>query len=98
MGQGDAYCPGWFEILSQQGGQATLVLSADHTDPTPDEARDFIIQRQAARILSAEGGDADDDGFGRQLALAAQAFVVRRGSGKNHLSRLSLVPDWAGIP
>src|SRR6185295_9333751 len=75
--RGDAYSPGWFELLLAKGQEVTLTVTADPADPEPDRVARFVAERQAANeaALRAAALPAEDK-FGRELALAVQPFVV----------------------
>lgn len=91
----DAYSPGWFELPMPEGGGVTLTLTADAEDPLPSEAEQFAVMRQAANEAAlARTGLAEDDTLGRRLALAVQAFVVRRGEGKTVIAGYPWFLDW----
>ncbi|MDB6024802.1 MAG: glgE2, partial [Verrucomicrobiales bacterium] len=80
---GDAYSPGWFDVPLLKEEAATIVACADATDPSLEilaeyfENSSLLNQRAADRAQLAK-----EDSFGRQLAIAARDFVVRRGAGK----------------
>ncbi len=94
-GAGDAYSPGWFELPLERGQEVTLVATADATDPLPEMVEDFIEARRARAqevVLPAELPE--EDAFGRQLALAAQAFVARRHDHKTVIAGYPWFLDW----
>jgi starch synthase (maltosyl-transferring) len=94
-GSGDAFSPGWFDLPVTKGGRVTLVLTADSADPPAKATLEFITKRKAAQSHCwQQAGLPEDDGFGRQLALAAQAFVVRRGSSKTIIAGYPWFLDW----
>ena len=94
-GAGDAFSPGWFEIPLAKGGDALLTINADATDPAPEQLRDLLAQRRAANVAALQTARlAESDHFGRQLALATHAFVVRRGAGKTVIAGYPWFLDW----
>jgi predicted glycogen debranching enzyme len=81
---GDAYSPGWFDIPLVKGTRPVLVVSADALRPGFD-----IDSGDAKRLPLAE-----EDLFGQQLALAAKAFVARRGEGRTIIAGYPWFLDW----
>ena len=92
---GDAFSPGWFELPLAKGDSVTLVVTADSTDPLPDELIGFADQRRAsvARAIEVAGLGANDL-FGRQFAQAIRAFVVKRGTGRTVIAGYPWFLDW----
>jgi predicted glycogen debranching enzyme len=94
-GQGDAWSPGWFDIPLQAGDCATLVLSADPKPPTDEELTSFIADRQKRNNHALDRASFDtNDTLGRQLAIAAQAFVVRRDDTRTVIAGYPWFLDW----
>ncbi len=92
---GDAYSPGWFDLPLSKGAGVTLTVTADDEEPAAEETRDFIWRRLAANVLAVERANLPaTDVFGRQLALATQAFVVRRGEEKTVIAGYPWFLDW----
>jgi predicted glycogen debranching enzyme len=95
VGSGDAYSPGWFELPLPAGRTATLVLTADVPTPNaqlvehPFSGR--LIEKKAALELA---GFPEHDSFGRRLAVAARAFLARRGAGKTIIAGYPWFLDW----
>jgi len=87
-GSGDAYSPGWFELPLQKGRPVTLVFSAE-TPPPAIESPHPAAGRGPEPAPAPEA-----DSFGRQLALAARAFVVRRGTGLTIIAGYPWFLDW----
>jgi predicted glycogen debranching enzyme len=85
---GDAYSPGWFELPLHKDRPVTLLLSAE----TPPPAFDSIELPAAHGPESAPA--LETDSFGRQLAKAARAFVVRRGTGRTVIAGYPWFLDW----
>ena len=79
-GSGDAYSPGWFEILLPKGAAACLTLDAE-TGPPYVEAR--------PKQDSLPGAD-----FGERLLQAIRAFVVRRNEGRTVIAGYPWFLDW----
>ncbi len=95
VGHGDAFSPGWFQLSLAKGDTSTLVVTADGTDPEPEELSNFVARRIATNesALNTARLTAEDT-FGQQLALAVQAFVVRRGEGKTVIAGYPWFLDW----
>ena len=92
---GAAFSPGWFELPLPKGHALTLTITADPTDPSAEVVSKFIAARQTAQAaVIRQTKVATDDAFGRQLALAARAFVVRRGAGKTVIAGYPWFLDW----
>jgi starch synthase (maltosyl-transferring) len=94
-GEGDGWSPGWFDIPIQAGDSATLVLCADPTPPSHADLDSFIADRQKRNAHALERADFDiNDPLGRQLAIAAQAFVVRRDDSRTVIAGYPWFLDW----
>jgi glycogen debranching enzyme len=92
---GDAYSPGWFDLPLTLGKSVSVVLSADIPPPGPELLESSSASRQAAESLALRrAGFPDNDAFGRQLTLAARAYVVRRGSGRTLIAGYPWFLDW----
>jgi starch synthase (maltosyl-transferring) len=91
----DVYSPGWFDLAMPKGAQVRLLLTANAKGVDAGRAANFEIERKAlidnavnrARLPAS-------DTFGRQLAQAIQAFVVRRGAGKTVIAGYPWFLDW----
>jgi len=83
-GSGDAYSPGWFELPLPKGSAVRLVATAEINDAA------------AAEFLPAPGAGTNlvKDDWGSRLKLAAQAYVVRRDSGKTVIAGYPWFLDW----
>ena len=93
--EGDAYSPGWFELPLPKGSAVTLVVSTEPVDPTAADLKSFIEQRESADAkLLRNAGLRRGDRFGRELALALRAFVVRRDRGKTIIAGYPWFLDW----
>ena len=92
---GDCWSPGWFDIPLSSGAIRQLVLCGDPLAPAPAEIEHFSTRRQtqnAAALRNA--GFPASDRFGTQLAIAAQAYVVRRGRGRSVIAGYPWFLDW----
>src|SRR6185436_15985342 len=93
--QGDTYSPGWFDLPLPKGRSTTLVVSTEPVDPTAADLKAFIEQREVADAkLLRNAGLRRGDRFGRDLALALRAFVVRRDRGKTIIAGYPWFLDW----
>lgn len=94
-GAGDAYSPGWFELPLNAGAEVTLVGSAEARFPELAELTDAFGRRvTAVRAVLDRARVPVTDGFGRQLALASQAFVVRRDKTRSVIAGYPWFLDW----
>ena len=95
VGAGDAYSPGWFDIPLWKEKPVTITVCADPTDPTLETLEEHF---QGSAIHRKHAGDRArfpaEDSFGRQLAVAASDFVVRRGAGKTVIAGYPWFLDW----
>jgi starch synthase (maltosyl-transferring) len=88
---GDAYSPGWFELPLARNGSVVLTLTAEKAS----NARTFRAERAERNERAiARAALPVDDRFGRRLALAIQAFVVRRDAGKTVIAGYPWFLDW----
>ena len=90
-GSGDAYSPGWFELPLPKGGSVTLVVTAEASDPDPEELESSRFRVQTSQ---SRGAFSKTDAFGQKLLRAARAFVVRRGAGKTVIAGYPWFLDW----
>ena len=94
-GCGDAFSPGWFSLPLKEGQSVHLVLSADPTPPATVAVEQFQKERQHRNDVAFQrSGLAKNDKLGRQLAQAAQAFVVRRDDGRTVIAGYPWFLDW----
>ena len=91
VGSGDAYSPGWFDLPLPEGGEVTLAVTAEPSDPAPDELESCPIRAQTPQ---SRGASEENDPFGRRLSHAARAFVVRRAAGKTVIAGYPWFLDW----
>lgn len=75
----DLFRPGRFKIRIEPGQCSTLILSAEETPPRP--ARESLTSERNRQIGLLAGLPPGQPAWIRQLALAADQFVVRRGDG-----------------
>ncbi|MEP6664468.1 MAG: amylo-alpha-1,6-glucosidase, partial [Verrucomicrobiota bacterium] len=95
VGAGDAFSPGWFELPLAKDKTVSLVLCADAEDPLPERVEEFSADRLVENKLALDHANFPEaDSFGRQLALAAKQFVVRRGAEKTVIAGYPWFLDW----
>jgi glycogen debranching enzyme len=95
VAQGDGFSPGWFELPLGKGQSVTLTVSADATEPAPEELASFANRRRADLAQAVARADRPaEDSFGQRLTQAVQAFVVRRGAGKTVIAGYPWFLDW----
>jgi starch synthase (maltosyl-transferring) len=88
---GDAYSPGWFELPLAKNGSVVLTLTAEKASGV----RAFEAERASRNEKAiARAALPADDPFGRRLAVAIQAFVVRRDAGKTVIAGYPWFLDW----
>ncbi len=91
----DVYSPGWFELPLAKNAAATLVLTAEARAPAVAAVERLEAERAALNDLALTRAELPaQDAFGRQLALALQAFVVRRNHGKTVIAGYPWFLDW----
>jgi predicted glycogen debranching enzyme len=102
-GFGDAYSPGWFELPWEKDRRVTLVLSAEIPPPafeTLEQGMEQSRDGSATLCQVAQSGNGvsprqqQKDSFGQCLALAARAFVARRGTGRTIIAGYPWFLDW----
>ena len=94
----DLYAPGAFELTLSRDEPAVLVATAEEAGAAdaPDLDAEVALaevrarQRSLLRLGDTEGGDP----VVRQLTLAADQFIVRRGSGGSVLAGYHWFSDW----
>jgi predicted glycogen debranching enzyme len=95
VANGDLYSPGWFELPLARDKAVTLALSAELPPPTLSVIEQHPSQRAMAdEMAAAEPKPSETDAFGERLAIAARAFVVRRGSGCTVIAGYPWFLDW----
>jgi predicted glycogen debranching enzyme len=77
----DLFAPGSFILSLPPGGSAALVCTTEETPSADADALGAAQRRQKALLRQAEVGGAHP--VVQQLTLAADQFVVRRGSGED---------------
>jgi starch synthase (maltosyl-transferring) len=91
----DVFSPGWFNLPMDKGTEVRLVLTAEPKGTNPNRVTHFEIERKALIDAAvSRAGVESNDTFGRQLALAVQAFLVRRGQGKTVIAGYPWFLDW----
>ena len=92
---GDSYSPGWFDLPLPAGQGATLALSAETPAPGIEVMEESARRQMGAEQAALAGAKLpEEDSFGRRLALAARAFVARRGSGRTIIAGYPWFLDW----
>jgi starch synthase (maltosyl-transferring) len=93
VGSGDAFSPGWFEIPLAREVPVYISVSAEEPPPATERIDQFIADREKSNARAYETcGIADS--FGRQLALATRAYVVRRDDVKTVIAGYPWFLDW----
>ncbi|MDX1951332.1 MAG: amylo-alpha-1,6-glucosidase [Verrucomicrobiota bacterium] len=94
-GSGDAYSPGWFDLpLNSEAGNL-LVITSEKTLPELQTLLNFADLRTALQNAFIKASAMrPDDLFGKQLALAAQSYVVKRHSFKTVIAGYPWFLDW----
>jgi predicted glycogen debranching enzyme len=94
-GSGDCYSPGWFDLPMLSNQCVTLALSAEIPPPSFEVLEQCGPRRLAQDQLAlTRAGFSQNDSFGQRLALAARAFVARRGSGRTIIAGYPWFLDW----
>ncbi len=91
IGAGDSYSPGWFEIPLSREVPVYLVVDAEVAPAPSAEITEFQTARSRANEIAKDGFN---DDFGRQLALATRAYVVRRDEGVSVIAGYPWFLDW----
>jgi len=91
-GSGDAWSPGWFDLPMPRG--AVVTITGDAESSALPKADHFAARAASTQTTIARSGFAADDGFGRMLANAAHAFVVRRDAGHSVIAGYPWFLDW----
>lgn len=97
---GDAYSPGWFDLLLTPGKSVTVWVSADPKPPAPPQ--DHSAGKASAAEAWAwnparhpsERADAAGRSFGRRLLRAARDFIVRRDDVRTVIAGYPWFLDW----
>lgn len=93
----DHLYPGTFEIVLQPGESATIIASAEEA-PNLDGAAALAARQAYEAALWQQAGGNDDPAW-RQLALAADQFIVRRAApgdadGRSVIAGYPWFSDW----
>jgi predicted glycogen debranching enzyme len=95
VASGDTYSPGWFEMPLARQQTVTLVVSAEEPAPAlPQIEQDFAHRKLDEQTAFEETKLPGKDAFGRRLAIAARAFVARRGAGRTVIAGYPWFLDW----
>jgi predicted glycogen debranching enzyme len=95
VASGDAYSPGWFELPLVKDQTVTLVLSAEKTAPSLELIGESSNHRAMEEVLAFEALKLPEQNlFGRRLAIAARAFVARRGEERTVIAGYPWFLDW----
>ncbi|MDA7657690.1 glycogen debranching enzyme N-terminal domain-containing protein [Verrucomicrobia bacterium] len=94
-GTGDAFSPGWFEVLMTNGKPAHFVVSSE-LEISTTEAIEGCFEQSDGRMkqLVRQAGISSEDHFGEQLVKAVSAFVVNRDDGKTVIAGYPWFLDW----
>ncbi len=95
VSRGDAWSPGWFDLPVKPEQTVTLALSADvprMSFAAIKALHDEGVIKQKLTLNRANLPESDS--FGTRLALAAQAFVARRGQGRTIIAGYPWFLDW----
>ena len=91
----DVYSPGWFDLPLPKGAQVTVVLTANPKPVDTARVTNFETERKALNDNAVNRARLPaSDAFGRLLAQAVHAFVVRRGAGKTVIAGYPWFLDW----
>lgn len=92
---GDAFSPGWFDILLEPSIPARLLINADTEEvsqaPSPNP---FETCEKLQQSALAKSGIRPSDTFGRRILSALQAFLVKRGDGYTVIAGYPWFLDW----
>jgi len=89
---GDAWSPGWFDLPLPRGSSATITGDAEDEPPRTSVSPAYRAAQAKAAMVRA--GLAATDRFGCALAIASQAFVVRRDAGNSVIAGYPWFLDW----
>ncbi|MCD6050154.1 MAG: hypothetical protein K0Q55_1557, partial [Verrucomicrobia bacterium] len=93
-GQGDGFSPGWFELPLKTGKAVTLMASVERETDAPFGVSFIESRQRQVEHAVARAEVTANDAFGRQLAVAAQAYLVNRGNGKTVIAGYPWFLDW----
>ncbi len=89
----DQFAAGTFSVSLAPGETWALVASLAH-DPDLDWAAALAAEQARGHALVTQAGLEKEPGWVRQLALAADQFVVQRGSGQTVIAGYHWFGDW----
>ena len=89
----DAFSPGWFELALEPGEGVRMTVTAEG-EPEPEAGTFRVIRESMMAEAEARAGLPEDDAFGRTLARAIQAFIVRREDKKTVIAGYPWFLDW----
>ncbi|MFW5830332.1 MAG: amylo-alpha-1,6-glucosidase, partial [Planctomycetota bacterium] len=90
---GDAWSPGWFELPLDETPSMSLILNAEPISPRSDESSEVAMRRRHDQAIGVERSGTCD-WFGQGLAIACQAFLVRRDDGHSVIAGYPWFLDW----
>ncbi len=91
----DAFSPGWFDLPMPKEASVLLTLSCDSTPPEAADIASFETIRSSLQdTIISRAALEENDAFGKRLALAVHAFVVRRDTGKTVIAGYPWFLDW----
>jgi predicted glycogen debranching enzyme len=89
----DLFAPGRFTMTIAPGGSAALLATLE-ANPDLDADRALAAARERQDALLRRAGTGAGDPMVRQLTLAADQFLVRRGGGMTVLAGYPWFNDW----
>jgi starch synthase (maltosyl-transferring) len=92
-GFGDAYSPGWFDLPLSETQSAFILVTAEREDSSQNEAMLFEESRLALNEKAISQSEFSDS-FGKQLAVATQAYIARRDEFKTIIAGYPWFLDW----
>ncbi len=92
---GDAFSAGWFDLPLEPGAPETLLLTAEKEPILREEIANFIEHREFLSSMACQkAGVVAETSFGRQLGIAAQAFLVKRDLFQTVIAGYPWFLDW----
>ncbi|MGZ8920519.1 MAG: amylo-alpha-1,6-glucosidase, partial [Limisphaerales bacterium] len=93
VGAGDAFSPGWFDIPLEREEPVFLAIDSEAAAVDSSAVSQFVARREKDNSVALAAAGVSDT-FGRQLALATRAFVVRRDEFKSVIAGYPWFLDW----